>query len=187
MEKQKTAGQKQEHTTFLSRGVIVDKTDARVEFRGRLDSLSAAVVALQITGQREGRDCLVEELEEVRAKIYDILSCEVTGKPCEHLVLWGLNSEEILERSHHPAKYFGLGHIRPHHTMGIIAAGLNELRTKVRETELSACRAFRTPQGPERLDIVTVLNRLSSALYVLTYKYLPDGYNETVRFAKIPP
>jgi ethanolamine utilization cobalamin adenosyltransferase len=176
--------QKQEHTTFLSKGVIVDKSSARVEFRGRLDNLSAAVVTLQITGQREGEASLVEELEEVRAKIYDILSCEVTGKPCEDLTLWGLNSQEIHERSHHPMKYWGLDHIRPHHAMGIIAAGLNALRTKVRETELSACRAFQTPHGPERLDIITVLNRLSSALYILMYKYLPEGYNETARLAK---
>jgi ethanolamine utilization cobalamin adenosyltransferase len=181
MEKQKTAERKQEHTTLLSAGVVVDKTDPRVEFRGRLDSLSAAVVTLQIVGRREGRASLVEELEEVRAKIYDILSCEVTGRPCEDLVLWGLSSEEIKERSHHPAKYFGLGHIRPYHTMGIVAAELNALRTKVRETELSACRAFWTPQGPERSDIVTILNRLGSALYVLTYKYLPEDYGETVR------
>jgi ethanolamine utilization cobalamin adenosyltransferase len=184
MEKQKAAGQKQEHTTFLSVGVLVDKSHARVEFRGRLDSLSAAVVALQILGQREGRISLVEELEEVRGKVYDILSCEVTGKPCEDLALWGLSSEEIRERSHHPGKYLGLDHIRPHHTMGVVAAGLNELRTKIREAELSACRAFQTPQGPERPDIVMVLNRLSSALYVLTYKYLPKGYDKTVRFAK---
>ncbi|MDR2178946.1 MAG: hypothetical protein LBP21_01430 [Synergistaceae bacterium] len=187
MEKQKTTGQKQEHTTFLSAGVIVDKTDGRIEFRGRLDSLVAAVVALQIMAGREGQDSLVEELEEVREKIYEILSCEVTGKPCEELALWGLRSEELLERSHHPAKYFGLGHIRPHSTMGIVAAGLNELRAKVREAELSACQAFQTDQGAERLDIVMVLNRLSSALYVLTYKYLPEGYDKTVRFGKIRP
>jgi ethanolamine utilization cobalamin adenosyltransferase len=184
MEKQKATRQKREDTTFLSAGVVVDKSNPRIEFRGRLDSLSAAVVALQITGQREGRASLVEELEEVRAKIYEILSCEVTGKFCEDLVLWGLSSEEILDRSHHPAKYWGLGHIRPHHTMGAVAAGLNELRTKVRETELSACRAFQASQGLERLDIVMALNRLSSALYVLTYKYLPEGYGETVRFTK---
>ncbi|MDR1375877.1 MAG: hypothetical protein LBJ22_00080 [Synergistaceae bacterium] len=184
MKEQKTAERKREHTTLLSAGTVVDKTDARVEFRGRLDNLSAAVVALQILGQHEGRASLVEELEEVRAKIYDILSCEVTGRPCEALTLWGLSSEEIRERSHHPAKYFGLGHIRSHHTMGIVAAGLNELRTKIRETELSACRAFWTPQGPRRSDLITVLNRLSSALYVLTYNYLPEDYRETVRSAE---
>ena len=176
--------QKQEHTTFLSKGVIADKSSARVEFRGRLDSLVAAVVTLQIMAQREGQASLVGELEEVRAKIHDVLSCEVTGKFCEALTLWGLSSEEIHERSHHPLKYGGLGHIRPHYTMGMIAAGLNGLRTQIREAELSACRAFQTPEGPERPDIVTVLNRLSSALYVLTYRYLPEGYDETVRFTK---
>ena len=134
--------------------------------------------------KNQGDESLIEELEEVRTKVYEILSCEVTDKPCEELSLWGMDSEEIRERSHYPVKYFGIGHIRPHYTMGITAAGLNELRTKIRETELSACRAFAAPQGSSRPDIVKVLNRLSSALYILTYKYLPKGYDKTVTFSK---
>ncbi len=175
---------KREHTTHLSGAVVVSKTSARIEFRGRLDSLNAAVVELQIKAERLGHKDLVAELEEVRTKVYELLSCEVTGKPCEELSLWGLDSDEIRERSHHPAKYFSLGHIRPHHTMGETAAALNALRTKVRETELSACRAFETAAGQTREDIVKGLNRLSSAIYILTYKYLPEGYDKTVVFSK---
>jgi ethanolamine utilization cobalamin adenosyltransferase len=160
----------------------VTKTSPRIEFRGRLDSLNAAVVSLQILGQKEGRPSLVEELEEVRTKIYDIFVCDVTGKPCDELFLWGLNSDELRERSHNPAKYFGLGHIQFHHTMGALAAGINELRTRAREAEVSACRAFDTEKGIERPDIVKWLNRLSSALYVLIYRYLPEGYHETKNF-----
>ena len=168
---------KQETQTLLSKGVLVDKGDPRIGFRGCLDSLSAAVVELQIAGLNVGNGSLAEELEEVRAKIYEIMSCEVTGKKCEPLTLWGLDADEIRERSHHPARYFGIGHIRPHYTMGVVAAKLNTLRTKVREAELVACRALQ-----DRIDIVEVLNRLSSAIYVLAYKYLPEGYSETVRF-----
>ncbi len=175
---------KQEHTTHLTGAVVVSKTSVRIEFRGRLDSLNAAVVELQIKAERLGNKDLVAELEEVRTKIYELISCEVTGKPCEELSLWGLDSDEIRERSHHPAKYFNLGHIRPHYTMGETAAALNALRTKVRETELSACRAFETATGQTREDIVKGLNRLSSAIYILTYKYLPEGYDKTVVFSK---
>jgi ethanolamine utilization cobalamin adenosyltransferase len=174
---------KMEHRTSLSGGVMVNKTDPRVELRGRLDSLSAGVVRLQTLARTEGLASLVEELEEALAKIYDALLCEATGKPCASLTLWGMTADEIRERSHHPARWLGLDHIRPHYTMGAAAAGINALRTQTRETELAACRAFETPEGCARADIVEFLNRLSSAFYVLTYKYLPEGYDKTVRAA----
>ena len=180
---------KQEHKTSLSGGTMVDKTHPLVELRGRLDSLCALVVELQILGAMQGSASLAEELEEIRVKLYDVLSCEVTGKTCEDLFLWGMGGDEIRERSHHPERYFELGHIRPHYTMGVLAAGLNTLRTQIRETELCACRAFVSLSNAQdektnRLDLIKVLNRLSSAVYILTYKYLPKGYNKTVRFSK---
>ena len=181
--------EKPEHKTSLSGSTMADKTHPRVELRGRLDSLCAMVVELQILGERQGIASLVEELEEVGNKLYDILSCEVSGKICDELFLWGMNGDEIRERSHHPERYFGIGHIRPHYTMGAIAAGLNSLRTQVREAELSACRAFTTSvdtgdEKTDRIDIIKVLNRLSSAVYMLIYKYLPIGYDQTARFSK---
>jgi ethanolamine utilization cobalamin adenosyltransferase len=168
--------------TSLSGKTVVKKSSPRIEFRGRLDSLDAFVVAIQILAKSEGFPDLIEKLEEVRSKIHDILSCEVTGKPCEDLFLWGFGSDEIRERSHRPEKYFGLGHILPHHTMGIVAATLNTLRTQVREAELSACRAFEGETSPGRPDIIKVLNRLSGAIYTLIYAYLPAGYNKTITF-----
>jgi ethanolamine utilization cobalamin adenosyltransferase len=168
----------QEHRTILTKGTVVNKTDTRIEFRGSLDSLAAAVVTLQILGQEQGAESLVQELEAIRMVIFEVMACEATGRTCEAPTLWGMAADEIRDRSHDPSRYFGLGHIRPHYTMGIVAAGLNALRTQVRETELSACRAF---EASERLDIVEVLNRLSSAVYVLTYKYLPEGYDKTIR------
>ena len=176
---------KQEHKTSLSGGVTVDKVHPRIELRGRLDSLCALIVELQILAERQGVSSLVEELEEIGTKLYDILSCEVTGRVCDDLFLWGMSGEEIRERSHHPERYFGLGHVRPHYTMGIVAAGLNALRAQIREAELSACRAFAArDEKADRTDLIKALNRLSSAIYILTYKYLPDGYDKTVRFSK---
>ncbi|MDR2174438.1 MAG: hypothetical protein LBO82_00695 [Synergistaceae bacterium] len=182
--------------TSLSGKTIVKKSNPRIEFRGRLDSLDAFVVSIQILAKREGVPALAEKLEEIRLKVRDILSCEVTGRPCEDLSLWGLGSDEIRERSHYPKKYFGIGHILPHHTMGIAAAALNTLRTQIREAELCACRAFEEAAFIEeetlpieretlsgRPDIVKVLNRLSGAAYILIYDYLPDGYDKTVTFA----
>jgi ethanolamine utilization cobalamin adenosyltransferase len=174
---------KQEHTTSLSSGTFVGKSDPRVEFRGRLDSLDASIVEIQILAEREGFAPLAGKLEEVREKVHDVLSCEVTGRSCGDLVLWGLDSDGIRERSHRPEKYLGLGHIRTHRTMGLTAALLNKLRTQVREAELSACRAFGADQEKtERPDIIRALNRLSSAVYILTYACLPEGYDKTITF-----
>jgi ethanolamine utilization cobalamin adenosyltransferase len=64
--------------------------------------------------------------------------------------------------------------------MGPLSLRLNLLRTCARETELAAVTAFRDPEHPSRClreDIVTALNRLSSLLYILIYKYLPAHYS----------
>ena len=98
----------------------------------------------------------------------------------EKLFLWGLDENEIHERSHNPEKFFGRGHIMPSYEMGINAAGINLLRTLVRECELCACKTFIN----DELKINHVLNRLSSALYILIYKYLPENYNKFMEFRK---
>lgn len=175
---------KMEHKTYLSGAVVVDKTHSRIELRGRLDSLIASLLELQHLALLKNSLELIDELEEVREKLNELLLSEVTGGTCSELRLWGYDSDEIRERSYNPLKYYGLGHIRPHYTMGDIAVALNTFRTKVRETELCACRAFSGADGgePEREDIVRVLNRLSSAFYILMYKYLPKGYDKTITF-----
>ena len=178
------AGQKQEHTTHLLGAAVVGKTHPRIELRGRLDSLNAAIIRVQVLAREAGCAQLEGDLEELREKVGELLACEVRDIPCSELTLWGLTDEEIHERSHFPERSYGLGHILPHPDMGRWAAELNVLRTLVREVELCACRAFETDEGMERPDIVKVLNRLSSALYILTYRYLPEGYDRTIHFAR---
>ncbi len=175
---------KQEHTTHLIGAELVGKTHPRIELRGRIDSLRAAVIELQVKAKEAGKAELVNKLEEVLDKLVDLQYCEVRDTPCSELSLWGLSDGEIHERSHFPERYYGISHISPHHEMGFLASALNRLRTQVRETELCACRAFETSEGTSRTDIVQVLNRLSSAIYILTYDYLPDGYNRLAGFAR---
>ena len=178
------AERKQEHTTHLLGAAVVVKTHPRIELRGRLDSLNAAIIRVQIQAREAGCAQLEEELEEVRNKVGELLACEVRDVPCSELSLWGLTDEEIHARSHFPEHTYGIGHILPHPDMGRWAAELNQLRTLVREVELCACRSFATENGMERPDIIKVLNRLSSAFYILTYRYLPEGYDRTIHFAK---
>ena len=173
---------KPEHMTSLDGAALVAKTHPRMELRGRLDGLIASVIELQILAEERDAGALVVQLEEIREELRHVIAAEVGGIPCRDLRLWGLSSDELHERSHHPARYFSLGHILPHHTMGKLAAALNKLRAEVRGVELAACRAFEIPEGTGRPDIVKTLNRLSSALYILTYEYLPEGYDKIIAF-----
>ena len=163
--------------TSLNARERIPKSHPQIELRGKLDSLNANIIMLQANS---GNGEYIADLEEVRGVVIRLQKCEAGEKVfSDRLVLWGLDEDEIHERSHNPAKYYGIGHILPHYDMGREAAGVNFLRTMVRETEVAACRAYK---GEDGFRIIHVLNRLSSALYILTYKYLPKGYNRVMRF-----
>jgi len=61
--------------------------------------------------------------------------------------------------------------------MGAVCVALNLLRTRVRETELAAARAFETESGFSRRDLIQGLNRLSSCVYILLCRRLSGYYN----------
>ncbi|MBR0317596.1 MAG: hypothetical protein IJQ99_12115 [Synergistaceae bacterium] len=152
------------------------KCDLRLELRGRLDSLNAQIILFQIYSQNQE---YISDLEDVRKVIRILQRSEAAEKVFDgKLILFGIDEDEIHKRSHNPEKFYGLGHIMPHYEMKKEAAELNFLRTLVRETELCSCKVFEN----DELKINHVLNRLSSALYILTYKYLPDSYDKTIKF-----
>ena len=152
------------------------KRDLRLELRGRLDSLNAQIILFQAYSQNQE---YISDLEDVRKVIRILQRSEAAEKVFDgKLILFGIDEDEIHKRSHNPEKFYGLGHIMPHYEMKKEAAELNFLRTLVRETELCSCKVFEN----DELKINHVLNRLSSALYILTYKYLPDSYDKTIKF-----
>lgn len=156
---------------------VYSKDSKRIELRGKLDTLNSLIILLQAASCSQE---YITDLEEVRAVVNRLQRCEAGEKIFdEGLMLWGVDGEELHRQSHNPAKFFGKGHILPHHEMGRKAAELNFLRTAIRETELCAVRAF---GNDDNLRIGHVLNRLSSAVYVLTYKYLPEDYRREIRF-----
>ena len=161
--------------TSLNASETVPKSHARIELRGKLDSLNAQIIFLQTLS---GNHDYITDLEEVRGVVRELQACEAGGKIFSGgFSLWGMSDEELHARSHNPDR----GHILPHRDMKAEAAGVNVLRTLVREAEVCACRAF---GDYDPLRICHVLNRLSSAVYILTYKYLPDGYNHVLIFRK---
>ena len=155
------------------------KDSPRIELRGKLDSLNATIIFLQTDSQSQE---FVADLESIRSVVNRIQRCEACGKIFEDgFTVRGLDSEELYERSHNPAKYYGLGHILPHYEMGRESAMMNLLRTLIREAELCAVKVF---GHDDALNICHTLNRLSSAAYVLIYEYLPEGYDKVISFGR---
>ena len=165
--------------TSLNAHKTVPKSDERIALRGKLDSLNAQIIFLQTLSQNQE---YISDLEEVRSVVRHLQACEAKEEIfAGSFELFGLSEDEIHSRSHNPQKFYGRGHILPHYDMKTESAGLNLLRTLVREAELCACRAF---SDDDTLRLCHVLNRLSSALYILTYKYLPENYNHVLTFGK---
>ena len=174
--------------TSLDGKNFISKSDFKIEFRGCLDELNAQIIFMQ-TIFEGGNDNFnfISDLEELRGVILKLQKCEVTREDFGELNLFGLSENEIHERSHNPEKYFKLGHVMPDISMKKFAAGLNLLRTKIRHAEIISCRAFENESdknNKNNKNISHVLNRLSSAVYILIYKYLPDDFNKILKFGR---
>ena len=169
--------EKPEYMTHLRGNVLVSKTHPRIEFRGQLDSLQADIVCLQTQAFDDGKLGLIEDLGEILQAVQHILGAEVKDAPMERIQLLGLTDEELREQSHNVKKYIGIDHPIPDYRMGRMAAELNRLRTRIREVELSAARAFISEEGSiERQDIIQQLNRMSSGAYIIYCRWLAGFY-----------
>ena len=158
--------------TSLNSREKVPKSDLRIELRGKLDSLNAQIILFQTHSDNQE---FINDLEEIRSVITNLQACEACEKIFDgNLILFGLDEDEFHERSHNPKKYFNKGHLLLNHEMGREASEINLVRTLTRETEICACRAF---NNDDKYKIIHVLNRLSSALYVLIYKFIPEDFN----------
>ena len=169
--------EKPEYMTHLRGNVLVPKTHPRIEFRGQLDSLQADIVCLQAQAYDEGKLTLVEDLGQVLLAVQHVLGAEVKEEPMKLIELFGLSDEELREQSHNVKKYIGIDHPIPDYRMGRMAAELNRLRTRIREVELSAARAFIAEDGSiSRQDIIQQLNRMSSGVYIIYCRWLAGFY-----------
>ena len=169
---------KPEHMTHLRGNLLVSKKHPRIAFRGKLDSLMARVISIQVLAAEEGREKLAEELEELLGCLRLILAAEVKDIPLDPMNLLGMDSSQIRRASHHVKESVGIDHPIPSYKMGKLCAALNELRTQVRETELYAANAFESESPDARNDIIEGLNRLSSCVYILFCRMAAGHYEE---------
>jgi len=162
----RTYTSKPEHMTHIRGNILAPKTHPRIALRGKLDSLEAEIISLQADAAECGMDSLIKDLEDLLSLTRNILAAEVKEEPLAPIMLWGMDADALRHASHDVRSSVGIDHPIPNYKMGKFAAKLNIVRTKVRETELSAAHAF----GNEREDILTALNRMSSAVYLLFLK-----------------
>lgn len=173
---------KPEAYTHLYANYLVPKSHPRIKLRGKIDSLQAHIIVAQAKAKQLKLENVVKDLDELLYFARNLLRAEVLSEPVEEFTFFGLTSQEIREISHNPKKKLGTSHILPSYEMGEMMAYLNLIRTQVRETELAAVEAFFDPtDGLKREDIMTALNRMSSAVYVMMCrlkagKYEGQGY-----------
>lgn len=163
--------EKPEHMTHLRGNLLVFKDHPRIILRGKIDSLEAAIIQVQIKALDANDTQLSGELGEIITFIRHLLRCEVSGEAVGEFTLLGMDAAEIREKSHHPSQYFGIRHFLPDVSFGAMVAELNHLRTLARETELAAFQAFREISGEiTRVDIIRAFNRLSSLFWIMMCK-----------------
>jgi len=168
---------KGETMTHLRGNLLVPKTHPRILFRGRLDTLMAQLMGVQLVAAEDGKPALAEDLEELLLHLRQILAAEVKEQSLESCRLLGMDSDEIRRVSHNVKEHIGIDHPIPSYKMGRTCTALNRLRTQVREVELAAAAAFVAEDGScSRTDILQALNRLSSCVYILFCRNLAGWY-----------
>lgn len=155
--------EKPEHMTHLNGDVLVPKTHPRIAFRGEMDTLQAEIILCQ----RMVPEDVARQLQELLEFCREIIACDVLDKPLHWERLMGWTEEELRSRSHRPQDYYGQPHFMPASTDGEAVVWLNRCRCAVRRGELAACKAFETPDGTARPDLLKALNRMSSSVYLL--------------------
>ncbi len=153
---------------------LVDKTHPRLLLRGKLDTLQGMLLDAQCAADAEDARSLVGELGEALELTRALIGAEVTERPLGEWKLGGLNAGEIRFHSHHTFELYGVPFMFPSVRQGPVVAKLYLARAYAREAELALYQAF--PEPPQ--DFKLALNRLSSALYLMTVKYLAGRFGE---------
>lgn len=155
--------EKPEDMTHLNGNILVKKTHERIAFRGEMDTLQAEIVLCQLNVEQS----LAKRLQECLELSRQIIACDVLEQPLQWPRLLGLTLQELRSRSHRPQDFYGQPHFMPSASDGAAVVWLNRCRCAARSAELAACRAFNTPEGSSRPDLLQALNRLSSSIYLL--------------------
>lgn len=151
--------EKPENYTHLRGNILVPKTHPVIAFRGAVDSLQAQL----LLSQAAVSPAMQPKVGQILALTRSLIRWEVMEEPAQFTTVLGLTEEALREHSHHPQKYYAIPHFMPEYTDGEAMLRLNTARCAARNAELAAAHAF----GDSRRDLLQVLNRISSAIYIL--------------------
>jgi ethanolamine utilization protein EutL len=179
--------EKPDHLTHLVDDTsLVPKTHPRIVARGKLDQLQSAVLDAQVAADEDGARALVGELGEILELARALVGAEVTGRPVPPPSLFGMASDELRDATHHTFELYGVPFMYPDVRQGPVVAKLGLARAVAREAEVAILTAFPPTGGavtapPARADLAHALNRISSALYLLTCRYVAGLYEGSRR------
>ena len=166
-----TTAHKPEHMTHLRGNILVPKTAPIIAFRGAMDTLQAEILLAQLAVAPEIR----RKLEQILTLARNILRWEVMQEPAVCETLCGLTPQQQRSHSHFPQEHYGVAHFMPSQEDGAGLLQLNRARCAARSAELAAARAFCTEEGCQRPDLLLLLNRMSSMLYILMIELKAKG------------
>ena len=159
---------KPEYMTQLYGNILVNKNHPRILFRGKVDSFLGKWLVLEKEFLESKNTKLIKDLQSITTYIKKIQLAEMLNKELEEIIVLGESLDKIKEISHNPKKYFNENHMFDISIKNsYLVLRLNELRGVSRELELSG---IDTLLEDKKLDILTALNRLSSAIYVMMLK-----------------
>ena len=155
--------EKPEHMTHLNGDILVSKTHPRIAFRGAMDTLESLLLLCQTEDP-----ALQKHIEENFDLARNEIKWDVLEMPVEEAPLCGLTEGQIRQHSHFPQAHYGQPHFMPSFGDSPVLLQLNRARCAARQAELLAVHAFSDRDGnPTRPDLLRILNRLSSMLYIL--------------------
>lgn len=167
-----TTKEKEENMTHLRGHVLVPKSHPIIAFRGAMDTLQAEILLAQL----QVAPTIQRKLEEILTLARNIIRWEVMEESASVDELCGLTLQQQRIHSHHPQQYYHQPHFMPSYTDGAGLLQINRARCAARSAELAAIHAFCSETGTcSRADIIQLLNRMSSMLYLLMIQMKADG------------
>lgn len=164
---------KLEVETHLNSDTLVRKSDPRIIFRGKLDSMSSNFILAQRLFKDLGEHDLYEYFNDFHNLIQKMTYADAMLTKIPDITIFNLDEATLREMSHHPKKYFGIPHLFGiDATYSVPVLTLNALRAAVRELELVYITVLDSMGKTEcENGFDKYLNRLSSAVYILMCVY----------------
>lgn len=150
-------------TSYLG-NEVVEKKDERLEMRGAFDGLLARAVLTSAYAQHFGYSNIISGAQDIVRVMRMLVHADATSEAPQVDSILGMSLDELRDVSYNPKSELGLDHYYPDEHTDLMTAYLNMLRTDIRRTELLA---YRLPDGCVPEETKKVLNRLSSAAYIL--------------------